>query len=252
MLALLRAGAAWLQRVPAGAFLCVFIAAALLPVSSMTGGTRYLYLASAGVALLIGVAARTWSPRARTPRRPLLLIVLLVSWAQIEQAAKNWRWASTMTDQRAGAHVAASRPCRQKEIILLTAPVGLRGTYCNFYWDAFDATTDCPPASFLTVLRVVRHDADVEIRHRDNGVLELRVPRLPRSDDRVDAICVTSIGPSATWTDGRSTRPRVGSSTRPEESAPDDPVQVFTLTLSPQAQQARLFYYSDGQIRRAR
>ena len=42
-------------------------------------------------------------------------------------------------------------PCRQKEVVLLTAPVGLRGTYCNFYWDAFDATTDCPPASFLTV-----------------------------------------------------------------------------------------------------
>ena len=251
VLALLRASAAWLQRVPAGAFLCVFIAAALLPVSSMTGGTRYLYLASAGAALLIGVAARTWTPLARRRGVALLFIVLLVSWAQIEQAAKNWRWASTMTTNGLALMSRDLEPCRQKEIILLTAPVGLRGTYCNFYWDAFDATTDCPPASFLTVLRVVRHDADVEIQHRDNGVLELRVPHY-RDQMIASPICVTSIGPSATWTDGRSTRPSGRLGTRPEESAPDDPVQVFTLTLSPQAQQARLFYYSDGQIRTAR
>ena len=126
----------------------------------MTGGTRYLYLASAGAALLVGVAARTWPPL--RPRRGvvLLLIVLLVSWAQIEQAGKNWRWASTMTANGLALMSRDLEPCRQKEIVLLTAPVGLRGTYCNFYWDAFDATTDCPPASFLTVLRVVRHDAE--------------------------------------------------------------------------------------------
>ena len=105
----LRSGVAWLERVPAGAFLAVFVAAALLPVSSMTGGTRYLYLASAGVSLLIGVAARTWSPRARSRGVLLLLIVLLVSWAQIEQAGKNWRWASTMTANGLGDHVATSR-----------------------------------------------------------------------------------------------------------------------------------------------
>ena len=251
VLALLRAGAGWLQRVPAGAFLCVFIAAALLPVSSMTGGTRYLYLASAGAALLVGVAARTWTPLARRRGVALLFIVLLVSWAQIEQAAKNWRWASTMTTNGLAVMSRDLEPCRQKEIVLLTAPVGLRGTYCNFYWDAFDATTDCPPASFLTVLRVVRYDADVEIRHRDNGVLELRVPHY--RDQMIASTDLRHFDRPVRYMDRWEIDTPVGRlGTRPEESAPDDPVQVFTLTLSTHAQQARIFYYSDGQIRTAR
>src|SRR5262249_17867439 len=45
----------WITRDARVTFLLVFVAAALVPVSSMTGGGRYLYLASAAVSLLVAV-----------------------------------------------------------------------------------------------------------------------------------------------------------------------------------------------------
>jgi hypothetical protein len=240
-----------LVRVPAAAFLVVFIAAALLPVSSMTGGTRYLYLAGAGVALLVGVVARTWSPT--TQRRALfaLGVVLVVSWVQLEVAGRSWRWASRMTSDGLALMSADLEPCRRQDIILLTAPVGIRGTYCNFYWDAFDATTGCPPASFLTVLRVVGQDADVEARDRGDGRLDLRVPRY--ANQFVASSDLRNFDRKVRFEDRWQIDTPIGRlETLSEESAPDGPTQLFRITLSAEAQRAGLFYYSAGRIHSVR
>ena len=66
-------------------------------------------------------------------------------------------------------------PCGTRDVILLTAPVGIRGTYCNFLWEAFGLTSDCAPQTFRTLLRVVRNDVIVAVGRPEPGVVELRV-----------------------------------------------------------------------------
>jgi hypothetical protein len=145
------------------AFLLVFVAAALLPVSSMTEGKRYLYLASAGIALTAGWAVGRLGVRARTFALGALGVVVAVSGWQIRLKAQDWAWAGAMT---AGAvqvvRTLDPDPCRARNVLFLTAPVGVRDVYSHFYDYTFeDPATRCLPQSVRTLVRVVGHDVGV-------------------------------------------------------------------------------------------
>ncbi len=142
------------------AFLAAFVFAALLPISSMTEGKRYLYLASVGVSLLAA-----WAIGILRSRRPALAWVLVVgvlgvsAW-QIQLKARDWTWAGRMTrDAVRLVRTATGNPCQPYTVLFLTAPVGVRDVYSHFYDYTFeDPATGCRPQSVRSVLRVVGRD----------------------------------------------------------------------------------------------
>jgi hypothetical protein len=148
------------------AFLLVFVAAALLPVSSMTEGKRYLYVASIGVSLLAGYAVAQLRNGGRSVAIVLLAVVLAVSGWQIQLKARDWAWASDMT--RATVQLVRRSdhdPCRARNLLFLTAPVNIRDVYCHFYDYTFeDPATGCMPEAVRTLVRVVGNDVHVTAR----------------------------------------------------------------------------------------
>jgi hypothetical protein len=167
---------------PALAFLVVFVAAALVPVSTMTGGARYLYLASAGTSLAAALFAQTLLPPWRTAIRVAIALALAVAPMQIVLAGRAWIWASEMSAEAAAAVAPRLHPCGTVEVVLLTAPVGVRGVYSNLNDDTF-GTAGCAPASVRAITRVVRDDVPVEITSVGGGAIEWRIP-----DDRGNVI----------------------------------------------------------------
>jgi dolichyl-phosphate-mannose-protein mannosyltransferase len=227
-------------------FMLAFVIGALLPVSSMTGGLRYLYLASAGVALAGGYLFRTaWRrPRLR-PAAAIILIALAVTSAmQLYSAGQYWRWATGMSRQGLAAMSTNLAPCGTVDVVLLTTPVSIGGVCSNFYWESFGVAHDCSPASFRTLLRVVREDATVEATTRSDGVVELRVPNyrgqilmskdLSTFDVHVSHGLVTSTDTPL----GRL------------DTAPDGDAQIFRWTPNTAARTAERYYYSHGGIQR--
>jgi hypothetical protein len=237
----------WLALDRRPVFLLVFLAAALLPVSSMTGGTRYLYLASAATSLLAGLLCETLWARQRSRRLVIagLVLVLAVSVQQLVAAGRQWRWASEMTEQGLTLMAGDRARCATAHVVLLTAPVGIGGVYCNFNFEGFAVATGCRPASFQTVLRAVREDVHVDIDTPAPGIVDLRVPSyqgtilasrdLSTFDEPVPVGGTVSIdtvlGRLQAWPDGAAER--------------------FRLTLAPTVAAPRLYYYSSGRIREA-
>ncbi len=127
-----------LARDAGAAFLCVFIAAALVPVSSMTGGLRYLYLATAGMAWLVGWLLERLPRRGRIPAAVLLTAVIVVSLTQLMHAARAWRAGSDMTRRGIALMSDSPAPCGTRDLVMLTAPTGIGGVYANFLYEAFD------------------------------------------------------------------------------------------------------------------
>jgi hypothetical protein len=159
------------------AFLLVFIGAALLPVSSMTEGKRYLYVASIGVSLLAGYAIGQVRNAGRTVALALLAVILAVSGWQIQLKADDWNWASAMT-RDAVRLVRRAEPdaCRARQILFLTAPVNVRDVYCNFYDFTFeDADTGCRPGSVSALVRVVGHDVSADARWESRNTVVVQV-----------------------------------------------------------------------------
>lgn len=159
------------------AFLFVFVAAALLPVSSMTEGKRYLYVASIGVSLMAGYAVGRTRTAGRWIAVALVAIVLAVSGWQIQLKAEDWRWAGTMTGETVRL-VRQSDPdaCRGRNILFLTAPVNVRDVYCNFYDYTFeDAGTACHPETVRAVVRVVGRDVSVSAEWTGERTVMMRV-----------------------------------------------------------------------------
>jgi hypothetical protein len=148
---------------PPTVFLIVFIAAALIPVSSMTEGKRYLYLASAGVALLVGVTAARFTGRGRRAALALLLIAGTVSAWQASLKVADWRWAGDMTREAIALVDATLAPRCGGEVVLLTAPVGIRDVYSHLYRESFALPRGCPPDRVRTVIRVVRLDSRIDV-----------------------------------------------------------------------------------------
>ena len=146
---------AWLfgtRQVPA--FLGYFLVAALLPVSSMTEGSRYLYLASVPVSILVAWAASSVRPRAAAPAFTLAALALVVFSWQVRVKGRDWLWASEMTARAAATIVESAGPgCRDAHVAFATAPVRTRGVYANINHEALAAIADCRPASVRTIIR---------------------------------------------------------------------------------------------------
>lgn len=247
VVALLTAGLRVIAQVaaePRGLFLLVFIVAALIPVSSMTGGARYLYLASVGVSILGGLAfaAARASARWRSLAAPAAILLLAVSAEQMVAASRAWTWASGMTREGLALMTSDLAPCGTRDVVLLTAPVGIRGTYCNFLWEGFGLTSPCAPATFRTLLRVVREDVEVAVTPAGGGRLELRIPRY-----RGNVLASTDLSTFPVWV----ARGRTTGVTTPIGTVgarPDGDAEVFRIQLDPALADARLYYYSAGRI----
>jgi hypothetical protein len=146
--------ARWLACESEPAFLAFFVVAAVMPVSSMTEGSRYLYLASAPAAMLaawcVARVERPWPVAARS-----VLALLLVAFAlQVRAKGRDWLWASGMTSRAVATIVGAAGPgCRDAQLVLATAPVRPHGVYANLNHEALAALGDCRPAGLRTIVR---------------------------------------------------------------------------------------------------
>jgi hypothetical protein len=240
--------AIWKRRIasrPHVLFLLIFVGAALLPVSSMVGGLRYLYLSSAGIALLSASLLQGVTGGAKRIGWLAVAAVLVVSASQIVVVGRTWRWAAAMTRDGVMLMSEAAQPCGTKDVVLLTTPAGIGDVYGNVYYEAFDVLTGCSPRDVRTLLRVVRTDSDVTVTHPRPGVVEIRILRytgnvlasddLRNFDHRVEPGSAASISTAAG-----------GLTTFPEGTS-----QVFRLVMTPEISSAQHFYYSHGSIRPA-
>ena len=234
------AGRAWLAARPAALFAAWFAAAALVPVLSMTGGTRYVYLASTGAAML---AAQVLE--AAASRRPALVVVFVVAWlsvsgAQLFQAASAWRWAGNLSRQAIDVMASDAPGCRSRTVVMVTAPVGLRGVYSNLLWEGLAVGSNCPPAAIVTLLRVVAADAIVGVERPSLGRIDLRVPDYAgqfvasRDSRRYDVEVPAGATMSVDTPLGRI------------DTWPEDDAQRFRVTLRSEAVGADYFAYSAG------
>ncbi len=222
-------------------FLIVFIAAALLPVLSMTGGLRYLYLPGVGIALAFAGFLDTVA----APRRvitAILAVTVLVSVQQLLQAARAWRTASTMTRDGVALMGGSVTRCGEDDVLLLTTPVGIGKVYANFSWDAFDVSTNCAPRNFWTLLRVMRTDVHVSVSTPEAETIEMRVPQyagniVASKDLRNFGVPVVA-GQSVT----------LDTSVGRLEMFAEGTTQVFRLSLTQEAASAKRFYFTDGRI----
>ncbi len=78
-------------------FLAFLFAAALLPVSSMTEGSRYLYLASVPVAITVAWGVSASRGRTTAAAYTLLAVVFVAFGWQVREKGRDWLWASDMT-----------------------------------------------------------------------------------------------------------------------------------------------------------
>lgn len=226
-------------------WLLVSLAAALLPVSSMTEGQRYLYLASIFPALW----AASWLEDARGAARHvgLALVVLLtaISTWQVRAKAVDWQWASDMTREAIALVDGSLAPsCGGGHVVLLTAPVGQRGIYTHLYRESFALPRNCTPARYTTIARVVRADTKVAVEWDGPRALRVRAP-----------------GYTGNWVLSRDLRSfdvplratrQVDLSTplgRVETEATGDQLDLrLTLADDVDLGQTRLFYYSAGAL----
>ena len=234
-----------IQARPQLLFLLIFVGAALLPVSSMVGGLRYLYLSSAGIALLGGSLLQRVTGGARRVAWLALVAVLVISASQIVIVGRNWRWAAAMTRDGVMLMSEAAQPCGTKDVVLLTTPAGIGDVYGNFYYEAFDVLTACSPRNFTTLLRVVRTDAQVEVTRPAPDVVELRLPdytgNVMASDDLRNFDHRIEPGSAAT----------ISTPAGSLVTFPEGTKQVFRLTMTADVSSAQLFYYSAGRVRPA-
>lgn len=230
----------WLTRDGRVTFLVIFVAAALVPVSSLTGGGRYLYLASVAVSLLIALATLALE-RYRIVSVALALVFAL-SAIQLDYAARAWMWASAMTTNALAVMTSNLAPCGTRDVILLSAPVGIRGTYCNFLWEAFGLTSACAPKSFRTLLRVVQNDVTIVVSRPESSVIELRVRNYTGN-----ILASSDLSTFEIWVEkGRTTT--VATPLGRLDTRPDGDDEVFRLALDPAFAEARLYYYGDGRV----
>ena len=237
----------WFASRPAALFSLVFCAAAIAPVSSMTSGPRYLYLASVGVAILIALAfetrrsARDASRSAPGVWRWALAVLLVASVVQLFVAGRAWKWAGDMTQDALALISPTLQPCGTRDVIVLTTPVGIRGVFSNLNEVAFDVL-GCKPASYATVLRVMHRDAHVDASRRGDTI-EFRVRDyagnfVAAADLRhFDRPILREQQVTIDLPIGRLT------------STADQGAQIFRLDLAEPARRAQVFFYSDGRLR---
>ena len=230
----------WILTHPQVVFLLVFTAATLVPVSSMTSGPRYLYLASTSVSLFWGMVFLSLPRALRSRAIAVVALALAVAVVQLAAAGRSWKWASDMTDDALTLMTGALVPCGAHDIVVLTTPVGIRGVFSNLNEMAFEVR-GCSPASWTSLLRVVGSDAHVEVSRTEDQI-ELRVPEyagnfVASRDLRHFDLPVTGPEPLSIETPiGRL------------DSRTEDGARIFRLSVDRRFRQACYFFYSDGRV----
>ena len=162
------------ERAPRMVWLVVFLIAVLVPVSSMTEGTRYLYLACAPAAMSVGLIVDRLNPRRRVAACALVVFVLGINVWQVRLKAGDWLWASRMTEE-AAATISGTLGgrCAGQDIVLVTAPVRVRGVYSNLNPEGLEWLRSCAPASMRTMIRVGLDDPRIDVRWTDASRLDV-------------------------------------------------------------------------------
>ena len=227
-------------------FVIVCTAGALIPVSSLTEGQRYLYLGSVGMSLGL---AKWWADSAGRARRVTAGVVAvwlaLAVW-QVQVKGSDWAWATGMLS-RGAALVNADLPgCDRGDVVFAVAPVGIRGVYSHFYHQTFSQDGGCEPSSYRAIVRMVRTDQPIEVRWEDPRTLVVRAPRYAGNfvlspDLREFAIEQRSVRQA-------NLRTPLGL----VASRPDGDAQEVRLTLAPDLDIGRLrfYYFAEGVLRR--
>jgi hypothetical protein len=202
---------------------------------------NHLYLGLVAAALVLAtILARLTRPGPAT-----IVTALFVGVATIEMvaASRDYRRAGAMTRQALALMSADVQPCGTRELLLLIAPVNIRGVPSNINYEAFGQVLGCQPKTLQALLRVVRDDVTVAASVSGNRVT-LRVPEyrgnLVGTTDLRNFVVQMPAGRSAehetplgrlnTWTDGDT--------------------QVFDFALTSEALAMPIFYYSDGRVLR--
>jgi hypothetical protein len=227
-------------------FIIVASAGALLPVSSLTEGQRYLYLGSVGVSLGL---AKWWSDCAGRLRRPATVFVglfLVVSVWQVQMKGSDWAWATRMLS-RGAALVNADLPgCDQGDVVFAVAPVGIRGVYSHFYHQTFSEDGGCEPGSYRALVRMVRADQAIEVRWEVPRTLVVRAPQYAGNFVLSRDLREFAIGQRSTRNATFQTPLGV------VVSRPDGDAQEVRLALAPDVDLGRLrfYYFAEGEVRR--
>jgi hypothetical protein len=225
-------------------FAVAFLAAALIPVSALTEGKRYLYLPSAAVSLLAGMLLSSVSLRARTAAATAVAAFLAISGWQIAQRTKDWVWAGRMTADGAALVDGSLAPACGGRVVFLTSPVAVRGVYSHFYYETFELPRGCIPDEFHVLARVVRLETHVDVRWDAPDRIAITMPQyegnvvLSRDLRHFDV-------PIRTVRDVKLDTP-LGTVEASASGSQQRIVLNLTSGLSPGM---RFFYYSDGAIR---
>jgi hypothetical protein len=225
-------------------FLAFLLVAALLPVSSMTEGSRYLYLASVPVAIFVAWLMATTIPRMTAPAYTLLAVALIAFGWQVREKGRDWLWASGMTSRAVATIVDATGPgCLDARIVFATAPVRTRGVYANINHEALAALGNCRPASLRTIVRTGYDSPSIDawleprlltLRARSYRGGFVTSPGFDRYATRIDAWAVT----------------RLTNEFGVFEAGPAGPDLVISQQLPPDgAASIHWFVFSDGSLR---
>jgi hypothetical protein len=225
-------------------FAGAFLAAALLPISALTEGARYLYLPSAALSLLAGLLLTHVSIPARKAAVAATAAVIVVSAVQAGFKVRDWIWAGRMTADGARLVDESLAPGCGGHVIFLTSPVGIRSVYTHFYYETFELPRGCMPETFHVLARVMRHDVVVDARWSDPSTIVITAPAYRGTfvlarDLRHFDVPLRDPGSLALATPLGEVR-----------ADRDGDTQRLTLSLAPDVLRTspRVFYYSGGRI----
>jgi hypothetical protein len=228
-------------------FLAAFLCAALLPVSALTEGKRYLYLPSAAVSLIVGMLVAELPARLRRIAFALVAAVMVVSAIQIVVKERDWRWAGAMTAEGARLVDSALAPsCGTGHVVFLTSPVAVRSVYSHFYYETFEVPRGCMPEVFQVVARVLRLDTQAAVRWDGPSRIVVTVP-----DYRGNFVLSRDLRAfDVRLRRGDTVRLNTPLGDLDAETAGD--LAELTLTLNADARRERIhfFYFSNGRIER--
>jgi hypothetical protein len=240
LFALCRAGA-WLLARDAGWVLGALAVAALVPVSSFTGGTRYVYLSTVASSLLIGLVVMHLGPRTRPRMFLAVTAYVALSLVSIGLAWQAWAWAGRLVSAGVQRIAPSLQPCGTRPLVLLTAPAGVGGVFSNVNEEAFGVLARCPPLSLRAVTRLVRLDAHVDVRVLDRTIEWMIAPYpghavLSRDLREFDLVLAPGRATTIETPLGRL------------DTAPEAGGQRFALHRNGTALDAVVAYYSDGAL----
>ena len=230
-------------------FLFAFLIAALLPISALTEGARYLYLPSAAFALIVGVIVGELPAHGRRLAVAACALLIAISTAQIVVKVRDWQWAGRLTADGARMVDSALAPsCGEGQVVFLTQPVAIRSVYTHFLYETFELPRGCMPGVFQILIRMVRIDTHVDVRWSDASTVEITAPNY-RGNFVLSSDLRNFTVPLPATARVTLTTPLGLLQTEPALNA-----MRITMHLSDSVRRDRaaFFYYSDGRIQLAR